>query len=278
MSVRRARGGTPSETRGDPTMAQSINHNADIAESWGAYTMGNDAALVKIVRSANVACGFHAGDPTVMHRFVTAAKDAGCSVGAHPAFNDLWGFGRRQIKMRASDLEYLIAYQIGALQAMCAYAGLKVTHLKPHGALNNMAAEDADYALAIGRAIKTVDRSIIYVALPGTEMEAAARKLELPLAREGFADRQYDDNGNLASRSIPGTVLKDPAKAVEQVLRMVREGEIVARSGKVLKVQVETICVHGDEPTAVDVASAVRKGLEGAGIQVVPLDQMKLAA
>jgi UPF0271 protein len=259
-------------------MATQINLNADIAESWGAYTMGNDAALVKIVRSANVACGFHAGDPTVMHRFVVAAKEAGCSVGAHPAFNDLWGFGRRQIKMRPSDLEYLMAYQIGALQAMCAYAGLKVTHLKPHGALNNMAAEDADYALAIGRAIKTVDRSIIYVALPGTEMEAAARKLELPLAREGFADRQYDDNGNLASRSIPGTVLKDPAKAVEQVLRMVREGEIVARSGKVLKVQVETICVHGDEPTAVEVAGAVRKGLEGAGIQVVPLDQMKLAA
>jgi UPF0271 protein len=178
--------------------------------------------------------------------------------------------------MRPSDLEYMMAYQIGALQAMCAYAGLKVTHLKPHGALNNMAAEDADYALAIGRAIKTVDRSIIYVALPGTEMEAAARKLELPLAREGFADRQYDDNGNLASRSIPGTVLKDPAKATEQVLRMVREGEIVARSGKVLKVQVETICVHGDEPTAVEVATAVRKGLEGAGIQVLPLDQMKL--
>ena len=126
----------------------------------------------------------------------------------------------------------MIAYQIGALQAMAAYAGLKVTHLKPHGALNNMAAEDLEYALAIGRAIKAVDRNIVYVALPGTEMETAARKLELPLAREGFADRQYDDNGNLASRSIPGTVLKDPAKAVEQVLRMVREGEIVSRNGK----------------------------------------------
>jgi UPF0271 protein len=255
-----------------------INLNADIAESWGAYNIGNDAALVKIIRSANVACGFHGGDPTVMHRFVTLAREAGCSVGAHPGFNDLWGFGRRRITMRASDLEYMIAYQIGALQAMCAYAGLKVTHLKPHGALNNMAAEEEDYALAIGRAIKAVDRDIIYVALPGTQMEAAARKLELPLAREGFADRQYDDNGNLASRSIPGTVLKDPAQAVEQVLRMVREGEIVSRSGKTLKVRVETLCVHGDEPTAVDVAGAVRKRLELEGIQVVPLTEMKLGA
>ena len=200
------------------------------------------------------------------------------SVGAHPGFNDLWGFGRRQIRMRPNELEYMVAYQIGALQAICAYAGLKVTHLKPHGALNNMAAEEEDYALAIGRAIKAIDRNIIYVALPGTQMEAAARKLELPLAREGFADRQYDDNGNLASRSIPGTVLKDPAKAVEQVLRMVREGEIVSRSGKILKVQVETICVHGDEPTAVDVAGAVRKSLEEAGVRVVPLDEMKLGA
>ncbi len=258
-------------------MALQINLNADIAESWGAYNIGNDAALVKIIRSANVACGFHGGDPTVMHRFVTLAREAGCSVGAHPGFNDLWGFGRRRITMRASDLEYMIAYQIGALQAMCAYAGLKVTHLKPHGALNNMAAEEEDYALAIGRAIKAVDRDIIYVALPGTQMEAAARKLELPLAREGFADRQYDDNGNLASRSIPGTVLKDPAQAVEQVLRMVREGEIVSRSGKTLKVRVETLCVHGDEPTAVDVAGAVRKRLELEGIQVVPLTEMKLA-
>jgi len=258
-------------------MAKSINLNADIAESWGAYSIGNDAALVKIIRSASVACGFHAGDPTVMHRFVTLAKEAGCSVGAHPAFNDLWGFGRRRITMRPSDLEYMVAYQIGALQAISAYAGLKVTHLKPHGALNNMAAEDLEYALAIGRAIKAVDRNIVYVALPGTQMETAARKLELPLAREGFADRQYDDSGNLASRSIPGTVLKDPAKAVEQVLRMVGDGEIVSRNGKTLKVQIETICVHGDEPTAVDVASAVRKGLEGAGVQVLPLDQMKLA-
>ena len=259
-------------------MALKINLNADIAEGWGAYDIGNDAALIKIIRSANVACGFHAGDPTVMHRFVTLAKQNGCSIGAHPGFNDLWGFGRRQIRMRPSELEYMIAYQIGALQAMCCYGGLKVTHLKAHGALNNMAAEDEDYAMAIGRAIKTVDRSIIYVALAGSKMEAAARKLGLPLAREGFADRQYEDDGNLASRSIPGTVLTDGARAADQVLRMVRDGEIVSRHGKTIKIQIETVCVHGDEPTAVSVAGEVRNRLEAEGIQIVPLTEMKLAS
>ena len=259
-------------------MALQINLNADIAEGWGAYDIGNDAALIRIIRSASVACGFHAGDPNVMQRFVMLAKQNGCSIGAHPGFNDLWGFGRRQIRMRPNELEYMVAYQIGALQAMCCYGDLKVTHLKAHGALNNMAAEDEDYAMAIGRAIKTVDRNIIYVALAGSKMETAARTLGLPLAREGFADRQYEDDGNLASRSIPGTVLKDGAKAAEQALRMVREGEIVSRHGKTIKLQVETVCVHGDEPTAVNVASEVRRRLEAEGVRIVPLPEMKLAS
>lgn len=257
-------------------MSLRVNLNADIAEGYGAYDIGNDAELMKIITSANVACGMHAGDANTMHRLVTMAKERGVSVGAHPGFNDLWGFGRRRIEMRPVDLEYLIAYQIGALQAIACYAGLKVTHLKPHGALNNMAAKDPDYALAIGRAIKAVDADIIYVALYGSEMEKAARRLGLPVAREGFADRQYDDDGNLASRAIPGTVLKDPRAATEQSVRMIRDGEIVSRNGKRLKVQIDTICVHGDEPTAVAVAGAVRKGLEEAGIRVVPLTEMNL--
>lgn len=257
-------------------MPLRVNLNADIAEGYGAYDIGNDADLMKIITSANVACGMHAGDANTMHRLVSLAKERGVSVGAHPGFNDLWGFGRRRIEMRPVDLEYLIAYQIGALQAMARYAGLKVTHLKPHGALNNMAAKDPDYALAIGRAIKTVDPGIIYVALYGSEMEKAARTLGLAVAREGFADRQYDDDGNLASRSIPGTVLKDPKTAAEQSVRMIRDGEIISRNGKRLKVAIDTICVHGDEPTAVTVAGAVRKGLEEAGIRVVPLTEMNL--
>jgi UPF0271 protein len=178
--------------------------------------------------------------------------------------------------MRPSDLEYMVAYQIGALQAMASYAGLKVTHLKPHGALNNMAAEDEGYAMAIGRAIKTVDRNIIYVALYGSQMQKAAEKLGLLLARESFPDRMYDDDGNLASRSIPGTVIKDPKAASEQAVRMVRDGEIISRNGKTVKIDVHTLCVHGDEATGVAVAREIKKGLENAGIAIVPLTDMKL--
>jgi len=257
-------------------MAKRINLNADIAEGFGAYSIGNDAALMKIIRSASVACGFHAGDPITMHTICMIAKEQNVSIGVHPGFNDLWGFGRRNIEMKSSDLEYMVAYQIGALQAIAAYAGMKVTHLKPHGALNNMAAERADYAEAIGRAIKVVDRSIIYVALAGSQMEKAARKLGLPLAREGFVDRRYDDDGNLASRSIAGTVLKDPAAAVAQTLRMVGDGEVVSMSGKRIKVAVDTLCVHGDEATGVAVAAAARNELERAGVSIVTLPEMGL--
>jgi 5-oxoprolinase (ATP-hydrolysing) subunit A len=257
-------------------MSKQINLNADIAEGWGAYDIGNDAELMKIIKSASVACGFHAGDPNTMHRLCLLAKQEGVSVGVHPGFNDLWGFGRRRIQMKPGDLEYMVAYQIGALQAMAAYAGLKVTHLKPHGALNNMAAEDKSYALAIGRAIRTVDRNIIYVAPFGSEMERAALELGLPLAREGFADRLYDDDGSLASRAIPGSVLKEPAAAAEHVLRMVLDGEIVSRNGKPIKADIHTICVHGDEATGVLVARGVREALEKAGVAVVPLTDMRL--
>jgi 5-oxoprolinase (ATP-hydrolysing) subunit A len=257
-------------------MAMMINLNADIAEGWGAYDIGNDAELMKTIKSASVACGFHAGDANTMHRLCTLAKELGVSVGAHPGFNDLWGFGRRRIQMKPQDLEYMVAYQIGALQAMASYAGLKVTHLKAHGALNNMAAEDEGYALAIGRAIKTVDSRIIYVALYGTQMQKAAEKLGLPMALEGFPDRRYTDDGNLASRSIPDTVLKDPKLAAEQAVRMVRDGEIVALNGKRIKVKVHTLCVHGDEATGVAVARGIRQALEAADISVVPLPDMKL--
>jgi UPF0271 protein len=257
-------------------MTTKVNLNADMGEGFGAYDIGNDDALLKIIGSANIACGFHAGDPNVMHRVVTLARENGVSIGAHPGFNDLWGFGRRRIDMKPRDLEYAIAYQIGALQALATYVGEKVTHLKPHGALNNIAAEQSDIALAIGRAIKAVDPSLIYVALSGSEMERAAEELGLPLAREGFADRQYDDEGNLVSRKIEGSVIKDSEIAAQQSIRMTADNEIVTRSGKIIRRQIDTICVHGDEPTAVVVAQAVRSGLEDAGISVVPLTQMGL--
>jgi UPF0271 protein len=255
-------------------MASVINLNADVAEGWGAYDIGNDAELVKIIRSANVACGFHGGDWNTMHRFCLLAKEHGISVGAHPGFNDLWGFGRRQIKMKANDLEYMVAYQIGALQAIAAYAGLKVTHVKAHGALSNMAVEDESYALAIGRAIKAVDPAIIYLAQAATELEKAALKLGLPLAREGFADREYEDNLTLVSRAVPGAVIRDPRVAAAQALRMARDGDVVSRHGKVLKLEVDTICIHGDEPTAVAVGQAVKETIEINGIRIVPLPEV----
>ena len=255
-------------------MDKIINLNADVAEGWGAYDIGDDAALMKIIRSANVACGFHAGDANTMHGLVMLAKAEGVSIGAHPGFNDLWGFGRRAIRMNPAELEYMVAYQAGALQALAAYGGLKVTHLKAHGMLYNMAAEDEGYAMAIGRAIKAVDPSVIYVALAGSQMVRAAAKLGLAVAREGFCDRRYTEDGRLAPRSVPGSVLRDVDQACEQALRIVQHGEAVAANGKTIKVEVDTLCVHGDETKAVAVAGRVKKALEDGGVQIVTLPEM----
>lgn len=257
-------------------MTIKINLNADMAEGFGAYDIGDDDGILKIIGSANIACGFHAGDPLTMRQVVADAKRAGVSVGAHPGFNDLWGFGRRRIDMRPDDLENMIAYQIGALQALASYSGVKVTHLKPHGALNNMSAENYEYALAIGRAIKAVDDSIIYLALSGSEMEKAGRSLGLKVALEGFCDRQYEEDGNLTSRKIPGSVIKDPAVATKQVVDMVVNNTITTRTGKTIPCKVHSLCVHGDEPTAVALAKSVREGLEKAGVKLVPLTEMAL--
>ncbi|MBB5054631.1 UPF0271 protein [Afipia massiliensis] len=257
-------------------MTIKINLNADMAEGFGAYDIGDDNGILKIIGSANIACGFHAGDPLTMRRVVENAKREGVTVGVHPGFNDLWGFGRRRIDMRPDDLESMIAYQIGALQAMASYSNVKVTHLKPHGALNNMAAENKEYAMAIGRAIKTVDPDIIYLALSGSEMEKAGRSLGLRVALEGFCDRQYEDDGNLTSRKIPGSVFKDPAVATKQVVDMVVHNFITTRSGKQIPCKVHSLCVHGDEPTAVALAKQVREGLENAGVKMVTLPEMAI--
>ncbi|CUU42685.1 hypothetical protein BVIRIDIS_16990 [Blastochloris viridis] len=230
--------------------------------------------MMEIVASVNVACGMHAGDPTVMHRVVVKAKERGVSIGAHPGFSDLVGFGRRRIDMAAADLEYLIAYQIGALSAVAAYAGLKVTHVKPHGALHAMAAANPDYAMAIGRAIRAVDRDAIYLVTAGSEMEAAAQRLDLPLAREAFVDRVYDDDGALQSRAVAGAVITDAKVAAERCVRLVETGEIVSAGGKRIPLRFDSLCVHGDEPTAVAVAGACRSALEAAGIAVVALPDM----
>lgn len=255
-------------------MAQRININADMGEGYGHYKIGNDDEILKIVQSVNVACGQHGGDATVMRDVCLKAKANGVSIGAHPGFNDVWGFGRRQIRMNANDLEYLVAYQLGALAGMAAYAGVKVTHVKPHGALNNMCAVDRDYALAIGRAIKTVDSSLYYLALSGTEMERAALDVGVPLAREAFIDRLYEDDGNLRSRTYADSMIRDAKFAAERVVRMVLDEEIISINGKKMPTKFDSLCVHGDEPTAIAVAAACCAALRAAGVELVTLPEL----
>ncbi|MCS0501713.1 LamB/YcsF family protein [Ancylobacter mangrovi] len=251
-----------------------MNINADMGEGYGHYNIGNDDAILHLVQSVNVACGQHGGDPGVMREVCLKSKERGVSVGAHPGFNDVWGFGRRQIRMNPNDLEYLVAYQLGALAGMAAYAGMKVTHVKPHGALNNMCAIDKDYALAIGRAIKTVDPSLYYLALAGTEMEKAALDLDLPLAREAFIDRLYEDDGNLRLRTNADAMIRDPKVAAERTVRMVLDGEIISVNGKKMPTKFDSLCIHGDEPTAIAVAEACCKALRDAGVELVTLPEM----
>ena len=243
-----------------------INLNADIGEGYGRWPMGADAELMARIGSANIACGMHAGDATIMHDTVRLALGHGVSIGAHPGFNDLWGFGRRQIVMKPRDLELMVLYQIGALQAIARHQGAAVTHVKPHGALNNMAHDREDYAMAIGRGIQAADPALIYVANVGSEREKAARRLGLRVAREAYADRVYDDHGKMLSRELAHAVIKDPKQSVEQVLRILQDGEIRSVNGKRIPVTVDTFCIHGDEPTAVPIATAVVEALDEAGI------------
>lgn len=253
-----------------------INLNADIGESYGRFKVGDDEAILKLVDSASIACGFHGGDPTVMANAVRLARENGVSIGAHPSFNDLWGFGRRPIQMDVKDLEYMIAYQIGALAGIAAGAGMKVTHVKPHGALNNMAHTDPGYARAIARAIKSVDRNIIFVANTLSEMVRAGHDAGLRVAEEAYIDRTYDERGALTSRREPDAVIHDVDRAVQQVLSFLDAGAIVTRSGKQLPARIHTFCCHGDEGSGAGVMSAVRTALVGKGARLVTLPEMDL--
>ncbi len=253
-------------------MTKFIDLNSDMGESFGAWTMGDDAAMMEVVTSVNIACGFHAGDPLVMHETVSRAKAKGIGIGAHPSFYDIWGFGRRPIQgEKPGDIEKMVVYQIGALQAVAKAAGHRVTHVKTHGSLGNMAAVDLELALAIGRASKSLDDAMTLVVMPGTEQERAGEKLGLPLAREVFADRTYTDEGQLTSRKLPGAVIHDADLAAKRVLQMVEEGAIRSVSGKKLPMKFDTICVHGDNPAAVAMAQKVRGELERAGVTLRPM-------
>jgi UPF0271 protein len=249
----------------------SIDLNCDCGEGYGAYRMGDDAAMLDIVTSVNVACGFHAGDPEIMAKTFAAAKAKGVAVGAHPGFFDLWGFGRRSLAHTAGEIERLVAYQIGAAGALAAYAGARLGHVKIHGALSNIACENEEIAQAIARAIAAVDKGLIVLVPAVTKLEQAGLTLGLTVAREIFADRAYTDAGLLVARSCPGAVLHDAEEAAARSAAMVANGAIITVSGKRLKTPIESICVHGDSPNAVAMARAVRGRLEQAGITLAPL-------
>ena len=251
----------------------TIDLNCDLGEGFGAWEMGNDAAMIELATSVNVACGFHAGDADIMRRTVELAKARGVSVGAHPGYRDLHGFGRRPIPgLKSSEIENLIAYQIGALQAIATAAGHKVTHVKAHGALSNVACEDDMTAKAIANGIKAVDPNLIFVVLANSKLVQAGEAANLPMVHEVFADRAYEDDGSLVSRKKPGAVLHDAKEIADRVVRMVQDGAVVSVTGKVIKMRTDTVCIHGDTPGAVEIGRGVRQALKNAGIDVAPFN------
>ena len=252
-----------------------IDLNTDLGESFGAWTMGDDDAMLDVVTSANVACGFHAGDPVVMHRTMAAARDRGVSVGAHPGFLDLWGFGRRPILGDSpADIEKMLVYQIGAAAAVAASVGLRLAHVKTHGSLGNMAMVDPDLAAAVARAVRTIDRDLILVVMPGLALERAGLDQELLVGRGVYAERTYDDDGNLTSRKTPGAVIHDADAAAARVLRMVDDRAVTTVTGRRLPVQIDTVCVHGDNPQAVAMARTLRETLQAGGAELRPFPEI----
>jgi len=245
-----------------------IDLNGDVGESFGAYEIGHDAALIPILTSVNIACGFHAGDPGVMRATVALAREHGTAVGAHPGFPDLVGFGRREMKATPREVEDLVAYQIGALAAIAAAQGVRLAHVKPHGALYNMAARDVDLAEAIARAIAAVDPSLALFGLPGSQSLEAAQRHKVRAVSEAFADRAYRRDGSLLPRNEPGAVIDDEQIVVTRAVAIARERMVIAADGTRVPLDVQTICVHGDTPGAAVLASRIRKALNDAGIQV----------
>ena len=247
-------------------MTRTVDLNADMGEGFGPWAMGDDAALLDVVTSANIACGFHAGDPDIMARTMGLAVAKGVGIGAHPGFADLKGFGRRQLPLAHDEIANAVAYQLGAAQAMARRAGGSVRHLKLHGALSNMASIDADLARACYQAVLAVDPDITIMVLAATAMEQVVRDLGCAWAGEIFADRAYNDDGTLVDRSLPGAVLHDADIAAPRILEMVTAGAIIAQSGKHIPCRIDTICLHGDTPQAVSMARGVRRHLETAGL------------
>jgi 5-oxoprolinase (ATP-hydrolysing) subunit A len=246
----------------------AIDLNSDLGEGFGPYRCGDDGAMLSIVTSANVACGLHGGDPEIMANTFRVAKARGVNVGAHPGFPDRWGFGRRRIPFSTGEIERLVAYQIGAAQALAAYAGHRITHVKPHGALGNMAEVEPDIAAAVARAVRAVAPSLIVLACALSEQINAAERTGLATVAEIFADRGYSEAGHLIPRGQKGALIEDPEQAAERVLAMIEEAAIITATGARLRTAIGSICVHSDSAGAVEIARKVRARLEAAGITI----------
>ena len=249
-------------------MGKTIDLNCDLGESYGAWTMGQDEALLELITSANIACGFHAGDPSTMARTVQLAAARGVALGAHPSLPDLQGFGRRTMAITPAEARGLVLYQVGALEAFARAAGTRLRHVKPHGALYNMAAKDQRLAAAIAGAVRDFDPTLILVGLSGSASIQAGEELGLACASEVFADRGYEADGSLSPRGQPGAMITDPDVAVVRVLRMVLEGRVESRTGVDVILQADTVCLHGDQPEALAFARRLRSALEAAGVEV----------
>lgn len=245
-----------------------IDINCDLGESFGNYTIGNDALLMPYISSANIACGFHAGDPMVIEKTVQLALQNNVKIGAHPGYPDLQGFGRRSMKMPAQEIKSMMVYQIAALKGITESLGGKLHHVKPHGALYNDAVDNSDIAQAIVESVIQIDPSLKLVALAGSQIHDIAKKPNLATIREVFADRAYLPNGSLVPRSQAGAVIHDPEESKKRVLQMVTEGKVAANNKELIDIKAETICIHGDNPSAVEMAKSLYNFLIGNGIKV----------
>ena len=245
-----------------------IDINSDMGESFGAYTIGHDAGLMKAITSANVAAGFHGGDPSVLRATIRMAKANGVAVGAHPGFPDLVGFGRRELNVTPKEAEDFVLYQVAAVAGVARAEGVALQHVKPHGALFNMAVRNRELADAIARGVAAFDANLILFGLPGSEILTAGRSAGLRVAAEVFADRAYEPDGSLASRRKPGAVIHDAEAVVARAVRMVKDRSVVAIDGSVVRLDADTICVHGDTPGSDVLAAKIRGGFEAAGITV----------
>jgi len=251
-----------------------IDLNSDLGESFGAYKIGMDDAVIPLISSANVACGFHAGDPLVMDKTVALCKATGTAIGAHPGYPDLVGFGRRNLAASPAEVKSMVTYQIGALDAFCKAAGIKLQHVKPHGAMYNMAAKDEALAKAICQAIYEYDKELILMGLAGSQMLVQAKAMGLKCAAEVFADRAYEEDGTLVARSKPGAMIHDEEEAVSRVIRMIKESKVTAITGKDVAITADSVCVHGDGPKALAFVAKLRDAFAAEGIQIVPLTEI----